>query len=153
MMDFDADKVYKKVQKCFDSIIGRSGHLVSYIIKYNTFNITQTEKLENNNIKYYFSANVLFEFKFTIYNEDIELEVHPVNGSIILDKDFNYVRNEQGIIYLEPYRCLDPEQFKNIDKKLNNKNKKQSYKKDKTKTSGSVLNQEEINDLLEFDNE
>jgi hypothetical protein len=135
-------KIFKKLRILFGSLVSGSGHLASYTLDYNTFRITGTEDISGNT-KYSFTVNGFYLSEFTEYTEDTEEISETLNGSIILDKDLEYTRDDSGNIALSPWKCLDPDKYKS----------EKHDKKDKPRKSGENkksgrLSSKEIERLL-----
>ena len=92
-----------------DALVGGSGHMAGYALLKDSFQIDQTEEIEKGLTKYSFSANAYYESEFSVYTEDQQIVPDPIQGSIILDEDFNLTRDKEGRVRLEPWKCLDPD--------------------------------------------
>ena len=106
------EKVFRRVQSCMNALVGGSGHLAAFYLIEESFRITKTKEVGGKGIQYHFTALAYRESEFTEYTDDYKPETERLSGSIVLDGDFNYVRNEKGEIMLAPWKCLDPEQVK-----------------------------------------
>jgi len=98
-------EVLGQVQKCMMSLVGGSGHLASFDILPDTFEITKIEDIQDNLKKYTFKAKGYRESEFTVYDDSHTQEIENISGSIVLDKDLQLVRDEKGRIMIEPWNC------------------------------------------------
>jgi hypothetical protein len=101
-------KVYQQVQNCLENVVGGSGHLASFSMIPDTFKIIKTEPVGDQGTRYYFSAKAFRESEFTVYEEGKKPESEAISGSIVLDSDLALVRNENGQVLLEPWKCMQP---------------------------------------------
>ena len=98
-------KILQQVQKSIRSLVGGSGHLASYEILPDTFEIINAEKVQSDLNKYTFVAEGYRESEFTIYDDTNPPKSEHICGNIILDKDFEPIRDKEGKIILYPYDC------------------------------------------------
>ncbi len=105
-------KIFDKIQKCLNNLVGSNGHLASYSMDKNCFKITDIRKLNENETQYSFSVNAYYESEFAVYSEDEPALQYPIDGKIVLDNNLDYVREKSGNIKLEPWKCIDPEKFR-----------------------------------------
>ena len=101
------EKVFQQVQRCMMSLVGGSGHLASYSMLRDTFNITRVEELEEGRKKYCFNAEAYRESEFTVCDEQHQPKAKRISGSIVLDKELELVKDKDGRIMLEPWTCID----------------------------------------------
>ena len=108
MEDQKTQKVFEQVRRCLSNLVGGSGHLASFHVTADTFQITEAQKLADGLTEYHFSARAYRESEFTVATED-EPEQPPetIRGSIVLDGKFQLTRDEGGRIRLQPWRTLE----------------------------------------------
>jgi hypothetical protein len=102
-----SQKVLQKVQACMGSLVGGSGHLASYEILPDTFNITRIEELQGGLKKYSFEAKGYRESEFAVYDDVHPPEAKHISDSIVLDKNLELARDERGRVMLEPWTYVD----------------------------------------------
>lgn len=134
-------KVLKRIGRCFSSLAGSSGHLACYYIDAETFNIDKAVQRDDGTVQYYFSASAQYESEFTVYDENTPVDIHPVSGSIVLNRDFDFVYNEKGEVLLEPYKTI-------VRKKSPEMTKPPEETKPDEKKDGDILTREEVDELL-----
>ncbi len=96
-------EVFKKVQHCLESLVGGSGHLASYSVIRETFTITKIEDADGEYKRFYFNTRAFYESEFTVYSGENKPTPHAISGSIVLDGDYELVRNSRGRVMLEPW--------------------------------------------------
>jgi hypothetical protein len=102
------EKVFDQVRRCLMNLVGGSGHLACFHIVSDTFRITKIEEISDDLTEYHFSARTYRESEFTVAAED-EPEPPPeaIEGSIVLDGEFQLTRDPEGRIRLQPWRALE----------------------------------------------
>jgi hypothetical protein len=100
--------VFRQVYRCMMSLVGGSGHLASYAMLPDTFQISKVEELGRGLRKYNFTASAYYESEFTIYDQGRQPKAERIYGSIVLDKDLRLVKDEKGRVLLEPWSCINP---------------------------------------------
>lgn len=101
-------KVFDQVRRCLMNLVGDSGHLASFHVTADTFQITEAQKMADDLTEYHFSAQAYRESEFTVATDD-EPEPPPetIRGSIVLDGEFQLTRDQEGRIRLQPWRTLE----------------------------------------------
>lgn len=106
-MDEEIKKeVSKKIQYCLERLVGGSGHLASYSIIQETFTITKIEDMDGESKRFYFKAEAFYESEFTVYSDENKPNPKVISGSIVLDKDYGFVRDSKGRVILEPWNTI-----------------------------------------------
>ncbi len=129
-------KVFRRVQLCLMSLVGESGHSVSYSVVPDTFKISKVEDLSRGFRKYYFTADAYRESDLTVHDEDYRPEREGITGSVVLDKNFGLVRDDKGNIMIEPWKHVDLTRLKKI---LTPKGKTKQLLYDKLKRAAYVI--------------
>ena len=135
-MMIDKKKVLTTLQKCMNNLTGGSGHLASFSIINDSFNI-EKESYEGELCKVNFTAVGIYETEFLHVNETRE----NLAGSIYLKSDYTPAFDEEGRVMLSPWHCiLKPEHFKQKAKKVSTAPPLSSEE--------NILSQEEVDYLL-----
>jgi hypothetical protein len=102
------EKVLRQVRRCLLDLAGGSGHLASLHILEPSFRISGSEKLPGGLTEYRFTALAHRESEFTIaYEDQPEPPPERIEGSIVLDTEFQLTRDEQGNIRIQPWRVRE----------------------------------------------
>ena len=101
-------QVFDQIQDCLASLVGGSGHLVSYSMSWETFKITRNDLLAGDLTKYFFEADAYRESEFVVYDDNHQPETEHLAGSIVLDKYLKPSSDKRGRIMIEPWICFNP---------------------------------------------
>ncbi len=100
-------QVFKQIQVCLATLVGGSGHLSSYSMRFDTFEITNMESNEAGLTKFFFEADAYRESEFTVYDDNHQPDTQHIAGNITLDRRLGLVKDKTGRIMLEPWDCVD----------------------------------------------
>lgn len=113
----DPDLVFTRVQRCMENLVGGSGHLASYRLRRDTFELTETSDLGDGLTEYRFTVEGVRVSEFTDpATSGDDSASHPegagkdmLRGTIVLDADGELALDEDGRARFGPWRTLDPE--------------------------------------------
>lgn len=101
-------RVFERVRHCMSSLVGGSGHLGSYSIDADDFEIVRASALGAGLTEYEFVTSGSLESEFTVHDDD-----HPsapperLRGTIVLDVRFELTRDAAGRVRLHPWTVFE----------------------------------------------
>lgn len=104
--DLDRDIVFDRVQTCLATLVGGSGHLASYHLRREPFEITGRRELDDGFTAYEFAVDGIRVSEFTGPDDDSTVE--RLTGRVVLDADDFLALDDDGRVRIEPWRVLDP---------------------------------------------
>lgn len=113
----DDDRVFERVRACLENLVGGSGHLSSYHLDRESFEVVGRRGLEDRLTEYDFVVDGVRLSEFEGESEDNPpskadddpSDVEHLEGAIVLDTDGDLVTDESGRVRVPPWRTLDPE--------------------------------------------
>lgn len=96
------EAVFERVRDCMNCLVGGSGHLSSYTLDRDTFEITETDDIGDGRIRYAFRVAGSLLSEFAQYPEE------TLTGAIVLDEEYELTFDERGRVRLSPYTVVHP---------------------------------------------
>lgn len=101
-------QVFERVRDCMRSLVGSSGHLGSYSLDADTFEIVGETAVGDGVTEYEFAVTGSLETEFTVYDEGQPARPPDrLRGSIVLDRSYGLTRDETGRVRLRPWTVFE----------------------------------------------
>lgn len=105
--------VFTRVRECLGRLVGSSGHLSSYEVSRDDFRLTGTEPLDDELVRYEFSAQGRCQSEFATPPDGHAPET--VAGAIVLDEGYDLTFDDRARVRFSPYDVVHPRFWRDPD--------------------------------------